>query len=103
MMNCFTEWTRVAAFFFFLNTLIGCGKDKTNGNPGPSDSSVVVPPAQQAGDLPSIKGKLVFHSYKSYGDPSQMFIYDFSKKQLTCISSGWNLHNPIIAHFNPDG
>ena len=94
--------TAIAITLFLLTIFIGCGKEKTNGDPAPSDSSVVIPPPPNS-NLPDIKGELVYHSYVNYGDESKMYIYDFSKKQLSCISCNWNIHDPMNAHFSPDG
>ncbi|RQS60960.1 hypothetical protein DID96_34040, partial [Burkholderia sp. Bp8963] len=43
------------------------------------------PPAQSNASFPSaLTGKLVYHSYVSYGDgTSQLFLYDFSARTLT--------------------
>ncbi len=88
--------------FLLLNTICGCGKEKELDDRIISDSTIIIqPPVNE--DLPIIKGQLVFHSYENYGDEAKMYIYDFSKKQLTCISCNWALHNPINAHFNTEG
>ncbi|RQS62585.1 hypothetical protein DID96_31320, partial [Burkholderia sp. Bp8963] len=43
------------------------------------------PPSQSNASFPSaLTGKLVYHSYVSYGDgTSQLFLYDFSARTLT--------------------
>lgn len=87
------------ALYLSLQVTTGCHKDKA-AEPSPSDTT-----QQGAGQvtLPGIKGKIVYHSYNSYGDKAKMFIYDFSADQLTEISRGWNIYDPINAHFSPDG
>lgn len=58
----------------------------------------------EEGGLPWLKGKLVYHRYSSYGaNDSQMYLFDFATKQLKIISEGWNIRNPMNAHFSPDG
>ncbi|MEO9022094.1 MAG: hypothetical protein ABI237_17735 [Ginsengibacter sp.] len=90
------------AVFLLLNTISGCRKEKNTPDQPPSDSSIIIlPPVDES--LPAIKGKLVFHSYDNYGDKAKMYIYDFSKNQLTCINCNWELHDPINAHFNTGG
>ena len=32
-----------------------------------------------------------------------MYLFDFATKQLKIISEGWNIRNPMNAHFSPDG
>jgi Tol biopolymer transport system component len=85
--------------FGFLN---GCGKQKAHIEPTPGDSTDIIPPPGN-NSLPSLKGKLLYHSYINYGDESKMYIYDFTLKQLTCISDGWNLHDPMNGDFSSDG
>jgi hypothetical protein len=55
--------------------------------------------------LPTMKGKLIYHNYSTYdaGD-SQIWLYDFSSKALSCISKNWTVvTNAMNAHFSPDG
>lgn len=64
------------------------------------------PPNQSNASFPSsLTGKLVYHSYVSYGDgTSQLFIYDFSAHKLTQVSSAsWGITDPMNASFSPDG
>lgn len=79
---------------------IRCGKQKHKEVPI-VDSTSINPPVKA--EPPSLTGKLLYHTYENYGDESKMYIYDFSKKQLNCISCSWNLHDPMNGHFNPDG
>jgi Tol biopolymer transport system component len=56
--------------------------------------------------FPQLTGKLVYHSYRSYGDGTgQIFLLDFknpaSLKQLS--ASGWNIRDPINPMLSPDG
>ncbi|SFB05792.1 WD40-like Beta Propeller Repeat [Acetitomaculum ruminis DSM 5522] len=54
---------------------------------------------------PKLTGKIVFHNYSDYykGD-SKMYIYDFAKNKLSCISKNWtNVINPMNAMFRKDG
>jgi Tol biopolymer transport system component len=84
--------------FGFFN---GCGKQKADIEPPSGDSTYIPSPVDNS--LPSLKGKLLYHSYINYGDESKMYIYDFASKQLTCISDGWHLHDPMNGDFSPDG
>ena len=85
-----------------FGSLNGCGKQKANIEPPDGDSTDIIPPPGN-NSLPSLKGKLLYHRYKNYGDESKMYIYDFASRQLTCISDGWNLHDPMNGDFSPDG
>jgi len=85
-------------FLFSLAILIACSKN-SSGNfdpPKPSDTTI----NQQ---IPLLTGKVIYHSYDSYGSASQMYIYDFAAKQLLFISKNWNIYDPMNAHFSPDG
>ncbi|MDR2145075.1 MAG: hypothetical protein LBE91_01265 [Tannerella sp.] len=54
--------------------------------------------------LPELRGKMVYHAYSSYNaNDSKMYLFDFGSKQLDLISGGWNIINPMNAHFSPDG
>lgn len=64
------------------------------------------PPNQSDASFPSsLTGKLVYHSYVSYGDgTSQLFIYDFSSHVLRQVSNAsWGITDPMNASFSPDG
>lgn len=65
------------------------------------------PSAQSDASFPAaaLTGKLVYHSYVSYGDgTSQLFIYDFAARTLTQVSkSAWGIKDPMNAVFSPDG
>jgi Tol biopolymer transport system component len=46
----------------------------------------------------------LFHSYSEYGaGDSKLFLFDFSMKQLTCLSLDWPIVDPMNGHFSPDG
>lgn len=64
------------------------------------------PPNQSNASFPAgLTGKLVYHSYASYGDgTSQIFIYDFATHTLKQISNAsWGITDPMNASFSPDG
>jgi Tol biopolymer transport system component len=64
------------------------------------------PPAQSNASFPtSLTGKLVYHSYVTYGDgTSQIFLYDFTAHTLTQLSqASWGIKDPMNAVFSPDG
>lgn len=54
---------------------------------------------------PSLPGRLIYHSYNSYGDgSSELFVYNFKKDQLECISDSWtNVKDPMNAVWASDG
>ncbi|MDB5390333.1 MAG: hypothetical protein JWM11_5979 [Planctomycetaceae bacterium] len=55
-------------------------------------------------DAPSLNGRLLFHRYTSYDSyDSQLFLYDFQVKTLTCLSDSWPVDHAMNAHFSPDG
>ena len=89
---------RLMLFLFFLTILTACAKNSpgTVNPPKPPDTTIY----QQ---LPLLTGKVVYHSYDSYGNASQMYIYDFAAKQLSAISKDWSIYDPMNAHFNPGG
>ena len=53
----------------------------------------------------SLSGRVIYHSYVSYGDgTSQLFILNLATGGLTNISGGWsNLKDAMNAHWSPDG
>ena len=59
----------------------------------------------KAANLPSLSGKLVFHRYSDYdAEDSQLYLYDFSKGSLTCLSKNMTgVHHAMNATFSPDG
>lgn len=85
-----------------LSLCSGCSKGGSPGYTPPDDTTVVIPPPGND-QLPVLKGKIVYHSYVEYGEQSKMYLYDFSKKQLSCLSCNWNIYDPMNAHFSPDG
>ncbi|GKX67549.1 TolB family protein [Inconstantimicrobium mannanitabidum] len=54
---------------------------------------------------PSISGRVIYHSYKSYGDGnSKLYILNLGSKTLTCISSLWtNVYDVMNAVWSADG
>lgn len=89
---------RLIVFLFSSAILTACSKN-SSGNitlPKPPDTTI----NQQ---LPLLAGKVIYHSYDSYGSASQMYIYDFAAKKLLAISKNWNIYDPMNAHFSPDG
>lgn len=55
-------------------------------------------------DAPPLNGRLLFHRYSSYDNyDSQLFLYDFQVKTLTCLSDSWPVDHAMNAHFSPDG
>ena len=55
--------------------------------------------------FPALPGRVVYHSYSTYGDgSSNLFLYDFVTKINTQLNTaGWGLLDPMNAHFSPDG
>lgn len=56
-------------------------------------------------NLPNIAGRIVYHSYISYGDgTSQLFIFDFQTRTVENISASWtNVIDPMNAVWTADG
>ncbi|MBL7741902.1 MAG: PD40 domain-containing protein [Chitinophagaceae bacterium] len=83
---------------FFLGSLLmgsGCARS-SNGRSQASDST--------ASSQPALRGRLVFHSYSCYTcNDSKLYLYDFASNSLVLLSNGWNIINPMNAHFAPDG
>lgn len=78
-----------------------------NLSAGFADAACVTNPAAQpdASFPATLTGKLVYHSYVTYGDgTSQIFLYDFSARSLTQLSkASWGIKDPMNAVFSPDG
>ena len=84
---------RKIIFLLITVFIVACEKDN---NPG----EITKPPAA----LPNLPGKMIYHSYTSYSaNDSEVFLFDFASKQVTCISKNWNIIAPMNAHFSPDG
>lgn len=60
---------------------------------------------QPASSLPALGGRLVYHSYMEYGDgSSNLYLHDFKSKSTRQLNQpGWNIEDPMNAHFSPDG
>ncbi|MGU0872280.1 TolB family protein [Pseudomonas aeruginosa] len=60
---------------------------------------------QPASSLPALGGRLVYHSYMEYGDgSSNLYLHDFKSKSTRLLNQpGWNIEDPMNAHFSPDG
>ena len=53
---------------------------------------------------PALNGRLLFHRYSGYDNyDSQLYLYDFQAKTLTCLSRLWAIDHAMNAHFSPDG
>jgi Tol biopolymer transport system component len=60
--------------------------------------------AGDADSPPTLTGRLLFHRYSGYDNyDSQLFLYDFTEKKLTCLSADWRIDHAMNAHFSPDG
>jgi Tol biopolymer transport system component len=89
-------------FFLWVFVLsIGCVSCNKNNPPddqpdNPDDTISTKPP--------SIHGKMVYHTYSCYSCyDSKLYYLDFDTKQLVCLSTNWEIDNPMNAHFSPDG
>jgi Tol biopolymer transport system component len=53
----------------------------------------------------SLRGRLAYHSYISYGDgSSNLFLKDFRSNILVQLNQDfWNIEDPINPHFSPNG
>jgi Tol biopolymer transport system component len=53
---------------------------------------------------PLLDGRLLFHRYSSYDNfDSQLFLFDFQSKSLTCLSENWPIDHAMNAHSSPNG
>lgn len=53
---------------------------------------------------PALNGRLVYHSYNSYGDgSSKLYLFDFRSNVFSTLSSKWAITDPMNAQFSPDG
>lgn len=90
-------------FFCFLIALEAaapaCGKKSTAyEQPGIPD------PVDTIKNKPALCGRFVYHSYSCYDcNDSKLFMYDFATNSCIELSEGWNIKNPMNAHFSPDG
>jgi Tol biopolymer transport system component len=63
-----------------------------------------IEPDTALSEKPALKGMLVYHSYSCYAcNDSRIYLYDFSKNTIKCLSQNWEIDNPMNAHFSPDG
>lgn len=72
------------------------------------DANATITPPPEISDTielkPAIIGRLLYHSYSCYScNDSRIYLYDFSTNTNTTLSTGWNIDNPMNAHFSPDG
>jgi len=93
--------TCFACALLLLTASVGCGKS-TSTLSGQHEVSTSERTAAST-TLPALTGKLVYHSYRSYGAVSKLYLYNFATNQLTWISQSWNIYDPMNAHFNNDG
>ncbi len=80
-----------------LISLSGCAKNQNSVSPVDSTKIPVTMP------LPKLSGKLLFHRYDQYGDAANIYLYNFDSDELSCLSTNWNIFNPINALFNAQG
>lgn len=99
-MNLIKNIVKSAATIFTLANVAFCSCAKNEKTVTP------VPPAvTDTGELkPALTGRLVYHRYSCYGcNDSKIYLYDFSTNVNEIVSNGWNIDNPMNAHFSPDG
>lgn len=67
--------------------------------------AICAPEADVADRKPSIKGKMVYHTYSSYNErDSRLYVLDFETGQLTCLNDYMTgVYHTMNASFNPDG
>lgn len=55
--------------------------------------------------VPSVTGRVVYHSYNDYGDgSSNIYILNLGNRSLNCISSSWtNISDPMNSVWSSDG
>lgn len=83
--------------FYGFTVATGCNKPATDSitEPGPDTTTK---------NKPALSGRLVFHHYSCYScNDSKMLLYDFKSNRLETISGGWEIVNPMNAHFSPAG
>lgn len=81
-----------------ITIVISCNKPETN------EITATTPDTTIMKDKPALSGRLVFHYYSCYScEDSKMMLYDFKTNLLKTISEGWNIINPMNAHFSPAG
>jgi Tol biopolymer transport system component len=90
-------------FVYFLFVCICAGFVSCNKNRGENIPPVI--PIDTGNKKPEVvQGKLVYHTYSCYScNDSRLYLYDFGAKQLSFLSKGWDISNPMNAHFSPDG
>lgn len=95
------RFLKYSVFLLILALSIGffsCNKDK------PPDDQPTNPDDTINSKPPAIQGKLVYHTYSCYScNDSKLYYLDFATKQLVCLSTHWDIENPMNAHFSPDG
>jgi len=91
------------SFVYLLSALFYCIPPGCTKNTPTSNAVVLSSNTPQ--EPPALTGRLVFHRYSCYScNDSQLYLYNFSTKSLTALSTGWNnVQNSMNAHFSPDG
>jgi Tol biopolymer transport system component len=53
---------------------------------------------------PTLTGRLLFHRYRAYDAwDSEIYLADFARKSLVCLSMNWPVDHAMNAQFSPDG
>ncbi len=59
------------------------------------------PPPNRAARL---RGRMIFHRYTNYDAwDGRLYLYEFAKKRLRCLSESWEIDHAINGNFSPDG
>ncbi len=69
-----------------------------------AQNCTTTPVYQPDSTRPALSGRLVYHSYSTYGDStSKLYLFDFQTSQLSVLSNSWGITDPMNANFSPDG
>ncbi len=60
--------------------------------------------ASRSSPAAKLRGRLLFHRYTNYDAwDGRLYLYDFGRKQLACLSERWGIDHAINGNFSPDG
>jgi Tol biopolymer transport system component len=59
---------------------------------------------EEARKPPRLHGRMIFHRYTNYEAwDGHLYLYEFAKKRLKCLSENWEIDHAINGNFSPDG
>ena len=61
-------------------------------------------PSTRSSPASKLRGRILLHRYTNYDAwDGRLYLYDFARKGLTCLSERWGIDHAINGNFSPDG